>query len=171
MPDRVSLRWRLRLTSALGGLLFAAAMVATGLWLTPLPWPVVAAAGLAAGVFFAVMMARAMGPRLRQAQAAVAGYDRDTVRRASRALRRGQVPADARERAAATDIAHSRLRLLDGPTGKPHRVFAGCIPLYVLAAVLWSPWWWLAALFFAVMLAGSVWQVRGLRRWLQSVEG
>jgi Flp pilus assembly protein TadB len=153
-------RWVL---SLMAGVWFGAFMTIWGV-LQGDRWQAALIGGAVGGLIFGAVMgpfAHRMYARQRQA---VGTTSRDVERAAGRASWRGPVPDDPEVRAVA-------LKLIDHQLGELRRrrtltlvSFASFSALYVVIALAWSPWWWLAAAFFAVMLAMTVGLPGHLRR-------
>jgi uncharacterized membrane protein YfcA len=125
-------------------------------------------AALIGGAIGGLIFGAIMGPfahRMYRRQRQVVGTASPEVERAAgKATWRGPVPEAPEVRAVA-------LKLIDHQLGELRRrrtltlvSFASFSALYVVIALAWSPWWWLAAAFFAVMLAMTVGLPGHLRR-------
>ena len=153
-------RWVHQVTS---GVLFA--VVWTGISLAEdhdAPWATVG--GVVAGVLFGLLMGAWSHRTAQGTRVAIGELTPHERRVAARAGWRGDVPADPAVRAAAVRMIDHQLALY-----LPLRAFTlvvGAVFLagYVLAALISSPWWWLAAAFWAGMLALSLLAPSRLRR-------
>ena len=154
-------RWVHQVTS---GVLFA--VVWTAIWLVEdddAPWAALVG-GVVAGALFGLLMGAWSHRTAQGTRAAIGELTPRERRAAARASWRGDVPADPGVRAAAVRMVDHQLALY-----LPLRAFTlvvGAVFLagYVLAALISSPWWWLAAAFWAGMLALSLLAPSRLRR-------
>jgi hypothetical protein len=108
---------------------------------------------LVAGLPFGLLMGPAMVRINRRATTAAGLNDPGELAIVSRATTRGPVPTDPRLRAAARNLASHRLDELRRMRNFYLAVFGLGTLGYVMAAILWSRWWALAAVMFAGLLA------------------
>ncbi|MFQ1002207.1 hypothetical protein [Modestobacter sp. SSW1-42] len=127
-------------------------------------WTAAVLAGLVAGTFFGLVMGSWSYRTARGTQAAIGELSPRERRAAARASWRGDVPGDPAVRGAAVRMIDHQLALY-----LPLRAFTVVVGVlllagYVVAALVSSPWWALAAVCWAGMVALSLLAPRRLRR-------
>ncbi|WNV75510.1 hypothetical protein [Geodermatophilus sp. DSM 44513] len=80
----------------------------------------------------------------------------ETYARLDRAARRGPVPGDPDERAAALDLLLGRLSAVRASRTPSAVLMSGLLLFTVAAAVTRSPWWWVGTAVCAVLLVLAV---------------
>lgn len=130
----------------------------------PVGWPIAGIVGVASGVAFGAAMGRLLADQARRLRAAIGPMSRQEYAQARRAAARGPVPDDPVLRQQAALLAAHDHRELTRFRVPQSIVFASAFVGEVLAAVVVSPWFWLAAALFAGLLAVQVVWPRRLRR-------
>ncbi|GLY32198.1 hypothetical protein [Kineosporia sp. NBRC 101731] len=120
--------------------------------------------GVVAGVFFGLFMSHFITNMNSDLISAAGLNDPQELREAIRASRRGPVPADPRIRQAALRVARHHLSVVERQRISSPALFGVFVLGYIAMAFLLSPWWLVAAAFFAAMLVYTVIQPNHLAR-------
>jgi hypothetical protein len=142
--------WVLSLVS---GALFGVAMTLFAALTQGERWPVAVVGGVLAGVLFGAVMGPLLARQNRRLRDSIGSASAEDLRRARRAARGGPAPADPEQRALAHRLVTTQLGELRRRRRVSVAVFSVFLVLEGLMAVTYSPWFWLAAAFFAAMLA------------------
>ncbi|MGY1623693.1 hypothetical protein ACI789_15970 [Geodermatophilus sp. SYSU D00965] len=149
--------WLLRapwwVLSLVTGGFFGVAMALFGALTQGESWPVAVVGGVLAGVLFGAVMGPLLARQNRRFQESVGTSSAGDLRRARRVARGGPVPADPEQRALAHRLVTTQLGELRRRRRFTVTVFSVFLVLEAVMAVVSSPWFWLAAAFFAAMLA------------------
>jgi Flp pilus assembly protein TadB len=149
--------WLLRapwwVLSLVTGGLFGVNMALFGALFQEERWPVAVVGGVLAGVLFGAVMGPLLARQNRRWRDSVGTSSTDDLRRARRAARGGPVPTDPEQRALAHRLVTTQLGELRRRRRLSVTVFSVFLVLEAVMAVTRSPWFWLAAAFFAAMLA------------------
>jgi Flp pilus assembly protein TadB len=160
--------WLLRapwwVLSLVSGGLFGVLMALFGALFQDERWPVAVVGGVLAGIVFGAVMGPLLARQNRRWQESIGSSSADDLRRARRVARGGPVPADPEQRALAHRLVTTQLGELRRRRRFAVAVFAIFLVLEVVMAVTRSPWFWLAAAFFAGMLALVLLYPRRLER-------
>ena len=154
-------RWQL---SVLMGLLVAPCFVLVFRLGRDTTWTTAVLTGLLTAAICAPVLGFMVARQIRDS--VVAGGPLTDVDRAvaERAARRGPVPEDDALRLAALRIAEDRAAQLGTARVRACLFGAALLLVSVVLAVLTSPWWWTAAVFWAALLAVSLVAPGRLRR-------
>lgn len=115
-------------------------------------WLHSAVGGAIAGVCFGVAMGVVLRRQNARHREVVRALPPEVARVAHRATWRGPVPADPEARAATVRLIEHQLTELQRRRALFLIEFGVFEALYVVNAIVGSPWWWAAAVFFAAML-------------------
>jgi Flp pilus assembly protein TadB len=132
-------------------------------------WLSSAAGGGIGGLFFGGYMGVVLRRQHDRQRQAVGELGPQVGRAARRASWRGPVPADPDVRAATLLLIEHQLGELERRRTLSLAVFGIFVPVYVVLAIVRSPWWAAAAVFFAAMLLMTLLLPRRLRRRADSV--
>ena len=115
-------------------------------------WPAAVLMGLGVAGVCGPVLGYVTATHIRDSMAAGGPLSDDDRAVVERAARRGPVPEDATTREAALRVVEDRLILLRGTQVRARVTGAVLLLGTVALAVTQSPWWWLAAAFWAALL-------------------